>query len=234
MRARALVSLLLVCIVAGCGGDAGEDAPGADARAAQQEGPDRSNPLLQPASFDERAPDQFRARFETSEGDFVIEVHRDWAPHGADRFYNLVKAGYYDDVRFHRVLGDFVAEFGIHGDPWVNAAWRQATFPDDPVEVSNTRGRVSFTRAGPRTRTTQVFVNLKDNPGLDDQGFSPFGEVVDGMDVVESLYSGYGDGPPRGETGVYKAMALARGNEYLDEEFPELDRIESARIGGGE
>ena len=154
-----------------------------------------------------------------------IQVVREWAPLGADRFYNLVKAGYYDGVTFHRVIEGFMAEFGINGDPWVNAAWRQATMRDEPVRKPNERGRVSFSKSEPNTRTVQVFINTDDNRSLDGQGFSPFGEVVEGMDVVELLYSGYGESPTRGGTGVYPAMAIARGDEYLNEEFPLLDRI---------
>ena len=151
---------------------------------------------------------------------------RDQAPIGADRFYNLVKAGYYEDVTFHRVMPGFMAEFGIHPDPWVNAVWRQATLQDEPVRKPNTRGRVSFSKSGPDTRTVQVFINTDENRSLDGQGFAPFGEVTEGMEVVESLYSDYGDSPTRGGEGVYQAMAIARGDEYLREEFPLLDRIQ--------
>jgi peptidyl-prolyl cis-trans isomerase A (cyclophilin A) len=186
------------------------------------------NPLLRASQFNEAAPQLFQARLETTAGAFVIEVHRDWAPLGADRFYNLVKRGWYDGVRFHRVLEDFTAGWGIHDDPYVNFVWQKELLLDDPVTQSNTLGRVSFARSGPNSRTTQVFINLKDNTSLDDR-FAPFGEVVEGMDVVEGLYADYGDGPPRGE-GVYQAMALARGAEYFDVEFPELDRIDQATI----
>ena len=221
MRRPVLAALLAATTLASCG-----DAPGReeDPRVA-------ANPLLRPAAFQETAPDRYRVRLETTEGDVVVSVRRAWAPRAADRFYNLVRAGWYDGVRFHRVLEGFVAEWGIHGDPWVNAAWRQAEMPDDSVRASNTRGRLSFSHHGPGTRTTQVFVNLDDNPELDERGFAPFGEVVEGMDVVEALHAGYGDGPPRGERGVYQAMAIARGDAYLDE-FPELDRIERAALEG--
>ena len=127
-----------------------------------------------------------------------IEVHRDWAPNGADRFYNLVKNGFYNDVRFFRVLEGFMAQFGINGDPNLSAVWRNANIKDDPVKQSNTRGMITFATAGPNTRTTQVFINFGDNAGLDGQGFSPFGKVVSGMDVVDSLYGGYGEGAPNG------------------------------------
>jgi len=214
--------LLFVLFLFGCGGEAPQETSGPP-----------PNPLLQPRSFRETAPDRYRVRLETTKGDIVIAVTREWAPLAADRFYNLVRAGYYDGIAFHRVLEGFVAEFGIHGDPWVNAAWRQALMADEPVRQSNTRGRVTFSKNTPNSRTVQVFINLKDNRSLDGQGFSPFGEVVEGMDVVEALYAEYGDGPPRGE-GVYQAMAIARGDEYLNEEFPLLDRIRTAAVVEGQ
>jgi peptidyl-prolyl cis-trans isomerase A (cyclophilin A) len=206
-------------VVGGCGGDASEEASGSP-----------PNPLLQPRRFNEEAPEAYRVRLETSQGVVVIQVNRSWAPLGADRFYNLVKAGFYDGMRVHRVLEGFIAEFGIHGDPWVNAAWRQAILVDDPVRESNTRGRVSFSKSGPNSRTVQVFINTDDNQTLDAEGFAPFGEVMEGMEVVVALYAEYGDGPPRGE-GVYQAMAIAKGDEYFDVEFPLLDRIERAVLG---
>jgi peptidyl-prolyl cis-trans isomerase A (cyclophilin A) len=210
-------SVLAVAFLSGCSGDSGEPAD-----------PRLQNPLLLAGRFNETAPEFFQARVETTSGVFLIEVHRDWAPLGADRFYNLVKRGWYDGVRFHRVLPEFTAGWGIHDDPYVNFVWQKELLVDDPVTQSNTRGRVSFARSGANSRTTQVFVNLKDNSSLDDR-FAPFGEVVEGMEVVEGLYSEYGDGPPRGE-GVYQAMALARGAEYFDAEFPYLDRIERVTI----
>jgi len=213
--AAILIGMVLAC---GCGGS-GDDVP---------DDPRLQNPLLYATRFNERAPESYWARLETTTGVFVIEVHRQWAPIGADRFYNLVKRGWYDGVRFHRVLKDFTASWGIHDDPYVNFVWQKELLADDPTGQSNVRGRVSFARSGPNSRTTQVFVNYKDNSSLDDQ-FTPFGEVVEGMDVVDRLYAEYGDGPPRGE-GVYQAMALARGGDYFDEEFPELDRIERASI----
>lgn len=213
-----VVALLgLVCGAAACGGESADDVA---------EVPD--HPLRQPHLHQGTAPDTFRVRLETTRGDVVIGVRREWSPRGADRFYNLVRAGFYDGVPVHRVVEGFIADFGIHPDPWVNAAWRQATLQDDPVRSSNLRGRVTFSKGGPDSRTTQVFVNTDDNPELDEQGFAPFGEVVEGMEVVDGFFSGYGDGPPRGD-GVYQAMAIARGEEYFAE-FPELDRIESARV----
>jgi cyclophilin family peptidyl-prolyl cis-trans isomerase len=190
-------------------------------------------PLFELANFNERAPESYRARFETTRGAFVIEVHRSWAPLGANRFYNLVLNGWYDGVRIHRVLKDFTAGFGIHDDPYVNAVWRQQTLDDDPRMESNTRGRVTFAKSQADTRTVQVFVNLKDNRGsLDGSNFVPFGEVIEGMEVVDALYSEYGDGPPRGE-GVYQAMAIAKGAEYFAD-FPELDVITRATLVEGD
>ncbi len=231
--AGALLLSLSVLTVAACGGEgagSGSATTADSAGAAPSSGRPSvaDNPLLQPADFQERAPDEYRVRLETTKGAIVIAVHRAWAPRGADRFYNLVASGWYDGVRFHRVLKGFVASWGIHGDPWVNAAWERAPIKDDHVREHNTRGRVAFAQSGPDTRTTQVFIDLKDNASLDAQGFAPFGEVVEGMDAADALYSGYGDGPPRGE-GVYQAMALAKGDAYLDQ-FPKLDRIENARL----
>lgn len=189
----------------------------------------RSNPLLRPERFDERAPATFQARFETSVGDFVVEVHRAWAPLGADRFYNLVRSGFFDDTRVYRVVDGFVAQFGLNGDPYVNQAWKTEYLVDDPVVRENTRGRVTFAKGGRHTRTTEVFVNLDDNPQLDENHFAPIGEVVEGMSVVDQFHAEYGDGPPRGE-GPYQAMVEARGNAYLDEEFPDLTRIVRATV----
>ena len=185
--------------------------------------------LSDPASLNEQAPAVYKAKFITSKGAFVIEVHRDWAPNGADRVYNLVKNGYFNDVRFFRVLDGFMAQFGINGEPSVSAVWRDANIPDDPVKQSNTRGTVTFATAGPGTRTTQVFVNFGENAGLDRQGFSPFGKVVSGMDVVDSLFSGYGEGAPSGH-GPNQGIVQSLGNAYLEKAFPKLDYIEKATI----
>ena len=181
------------------------------------------------AAFRAQAPDSFRARFETAKGVFVIAVHRAWAPRGADRFYNLVRSGYYDGVRFFRVLPGFMAQFGIHGDPAVSVAWREQRIADDPVGRTNGRGMVSFATAGPGTRTTQVFINFANNDRLDAMGFAPFGEVVAGMDVVDALYAGYGEGAPRGR-GPDQGRMQAEGNAYLERAFPQLDVVKIARI----
>ncbi len=200
-----------------CGQDGG--APPADARTA----------LLEPGRFAAVAPDRFRARFETTEGVFVVDVDRSWAPHGADRFYNLVRSGFYDDVRFFRVVEGFVVSWGLHGHPRITEAWERRSILDDEARVPNVRGRVAFAHHGVNTRTTTVFVNFRDNPGMDQEGFAPFGEVVEGMDVLEAMYSGYGDAPPRGD-GPLQTHIRTYGNAYLDRDFPELDSVLRATI----
>ena len=153
--------------------------------------------LSNPASLNEKAPATYKVKFDTSKGSFVVEVHRDWAPNGADRFYNLVKNGFYNDARFFRVISGFMVQFGINGNPQISKVWRDANIKDDPVKASNKRGMITFATAGPDTRTTQVFINFGDNAGLDDQGFAPFGRVISGMDVVDALYAEYGEGAPQ-------------------------------------
>ena len=179
---------------------------------------DPQSPALQ-----QKAPDTFNARFETSAGAFTVQVTRAWAPLGADRFYNLVKNGFFDGTRFFRVVPGFVVQFGLSGNPLVSAQWHTASIPDDPVAQHNTRGTLTFATAGPNTRTTQLFINFGDNTNLDGQGFSPFGKVVDGMNVVDRIYSGYGEQPDQG-------MIEARGNAYLASQFPRLDSIARATI----
>ncbi len=186
--------------------------------------------LLDPAKAKDTAPAVYKARFTTSKGDFVVEVHRDWAPNGADRFYDLVKLGYFDDTRFFRAVDGFMVQFGINGDPAVNAKWQSANITDDPVKQSNTRGFMSFAQTGmPNTRSTQVFINYADNARLDGMRFAPFGQVVQGMDVVDSLYKGYGEGAPSG-AGPDQGRVQAQGNAYLDKSFPKLDAIKHAEI----
>lgn len=218
-----ILGLAVVLLAAGCGGG-GDDAGPAD------EAAERS-PLLNPDSpeMNRTAPDTFQARFRTNEGEFTIEVYREWAPRGADRFYNLVRNGFYDGARFFRVMDGFMVQFGLSGDPDVNRAWMNASIQDDPVMESNTPGTVSFAMRGEDTRTTQVFINYGDNSNLDDMGFAPFGRVVEGMDVAESLHSGYGDVAPRG-SGPSVRELYTEGNAYLEREFPELDYIEEATI----
>ncbi len=177
----------------------------------------------------EQAPATYRAVFETSKGPFTIEVTRDWAPLGADRFRSLVTSGAFDGARFFRVLPGFVVQFGIPGDPAVAHEWREARIADDPVRQTNARGAVTFATAGPNTRTSQVFINLANNASLDGMGFAPFGTVVEGMDVVEALYSGYGEGAPHGR-GPDQGRIQSQGNAYLEKEFPKLDYIVKAAI----
>jgi peptidyl-prolyl cis-trans isomerase A (cyclophilin A) len=192
-------------------------------------GPAWSHGLANPAALVEQAPPVYRVNLDTSKGPFVIEVHRDWAPRGADRFYNLVKNGFFDNSRFFRVVSGFMVQFGINGDPAVSAVWREARINDDPVKQSNKRGYITFATAGPNTRTTQVFINFADNGALDRQGFAPFGQVVSGMNVVDALYSGYGEGAPSGR-GPAQDRIQREGNAYLTREFGQLDYIKKATI----
>jgi peptidyl-prolyl cis-trans isomerase A (cyclophilin A) len=190
--------------------------------------------LLDPrsAAMNQTAPDKYRVLFSTSRGDFTVEVTRAWAPRGADRFYNLVQNGFYDDVRFFRVLRTprpFMAQFGISGDPAVAAAWTNANIPDDPVLQQNTRGRITFATAGPNTRTTQVFINYGDNSRLDGQGFAPFGEVMSGMEVVDQLHANYGEGAPDGN-GPDQERIEKEGTPYLNKGWPKLDYVKTAKI----
>ncbi len=183
---------------------------------------------LSPSRATERAPAVFKARFTTTKGDFVVEAHRDWAPNGADRLYNLVKLGYFTNVGIFRVIDGFMMQFGISGDPEVNAEWRTATIPDDPPVVSNQRGMVTFAKGGPNSRTTQLFVNFADNSRLDGMGFPPVGQVTLGMDVVDSIYK-VGEGAPGGP-GPSQGRLQMEGNAYLQREYPKLDYIKSAKI----
>lgn len=185
--------------------------------------------LANPAALKEQAPAVFKAKFDTSKGAFVIEVRRDWSPNGADRFYNLVKNGFYDNVRFFRVISGFMVQFGIHGDPKISAKWRDARIKDDPVKQSNRRGYVTYAMAGPNTRTSQVFINFDDNTSLDSQGFPPFGWVVSGMNVVDSLNAEYGEGAPRGR-GPDQSRIQMEGNAYLAQSFGKLDFVKKATI----
>ena len=185
--------------------------------------------LNNPGLADRQAPETFRGRFETTKGEFVIEVVREWSPQGADRFYNLLRAQYYDRTAFFRVIKGFMAQFGIHSNPQVGQKWGTATIPDDPFVKSNRRGYVTFATAGPNTRTTQLFINYGNNSRLDKQGFTPFGRVVEGMSVVDSLYSGYGDGPPGGR-GPNQQMMRYQGNAYLKKQFPKLDYVKKAHL----
>jgi len=220
---RATIAFMATCaLLTSCGGDGGAGGGGTAS----------DSPLLNPTSAEmtATAPESYRVRFQTTAGDFVVQVQRSLSPHGADRFYNLVRSGFYDGVRFFRVIDGFMAQFGMHGDPEVTAAWRAAPIEDDAVMASNTRGMITFAMTNqPNSRTTQVFINYRDNSNLDAMGFAPFGEVVEGMEVVDQLYSGYGEGAPGG-SGPSQAEIQARGNAYLESSFPELDYIERATI----
>jgi peptidyl-prolyl cis-trans isomerase A (cyclophilin A) len=180
---------------------------------------------MDPQSTEMRAeaPATYRARFETSAGTLVIEVTRTWAPAGADRFYNLVRHGFFDGTRFFRVVTGFIVQFGLSGDPAISARWRVASIPDDPVLQHNTRGTLTFAMAGPNSRTTQMFINFADNTRLDAMGFAPLGRVVEGMNAVDRIYGAYGEGPDQG-------MIQMRGNAYLAAQFPKLDTITRATI----
>ncbi len=185
---------------------------------------------LDPSLATKKAPETFSAHFVTTKGEFEIEVHRAWAPNGADRFYNLVSMGFYDDTRFFRAISGFMVQFGIPADPAVASKWVEAHFQDDPPKQSNRRGFVTFAQTGmPNSRTTQIFINYGDNSQLDAANFSPFGRVVTGMNVVDSLYSGYGEGAPNGN-GPSQGRVQSEGNAYLDQDFPKLDRVLSVTL----
>ncbi len=182
------------------------------------------------AQTDTHSPALYHVLFETSEGPFTIEIHRDWAPIGADRLFLLVRTGAFDDSRFSRVVPGFIAQFGIPGDPRVTALWRDQRLPDDPVRQPNVRGTIAFAMTGPDTRTHQLFISLVDNTRLDAQGFAPLGRVVEGMDVVDRLYGGYGEASGGGMRAGKQEQVLAKGNAWLDANFPRLTRLVRARI----
>jgi peptidyl-prolyl cis-trans isomerase A (cyclophilin A) len=210
---RTILIALACAALAGCGGGG---------KSASSGPPDA---LLHPAKLTAKAPQLFTATFKTTKGTFQIEAHRTWAAKGADRFYNLVKSGFYDGVIFFRVVPRFVVQFGISPYPSVSTAWQNATIQDDLPTVHNTRGAVTFAAAGPNTRTTQVFVNLGNNATLDQSGFAPFGAVVSGIDVVDKLYSGYADKPTQ-----QQGEMATQGNAWLNKNYPKLDSIKTARV----
>lgn len=218
MKHIRLVQLALVFAAAACEKAA---PPPADTAAATPPAP---APAVTPAA--DQAPAVFKVRMETSKGPIVIEAHRDWSPNGVDRFYQLVQAGFYDDVRFFRVMPGFVVQFGMHGDPATNTQWVARTLKDDPVKESNKRGTVTFAQTPmPDTRTTQLFINLADNAMLDQQRFAPIGSVVEGMSVVDALYSGYGGAPSDQQPQI-----AAEGNAFLKRTYPKLDFIRTAKV----
>jgi peptidyl-prolyl cis-trans isomerase A (cyclophilin A) len=213
-------SLLIVLgLVAACS----EKSPPPKAVDSTAAKPATAAPPPAPAVTDEHAPTTFRVRFETSKGPFVVELTRGWAPLGVDRFHHLVKEGYFQDVRFFRVIPGFIAQFGVHGDPAINAKWKDQLIADDPVTESNKRGTLVFATAGPNTRSNQLFINLVDNVQLNAGGFTPIGRVVEGMAVVDKIYGGYGDTPDQTRLGV-------EGNKYVLGTFPKLDYIKSVTI----
>lgn len=182
---------------------------------------------------DHHSPDIFRVRFETSAGNFVVETHRDWSPHGADRFYQLVRNGYYNDSRFFRVVPGRWVQFGISGNPRIAERWRRRVIPDDPLLQHNTPGFVAFANTGPNTRSTEVYIDTGDNTRNDkENGFAPFGKVVDGMDTVERLYGGYGEHSGGGMRAGHQDAMFAGGNAYLDREYPKLDKLMRATVVG--
>jgi peptidyl-prolyl cis-trans isomerase A (cyclophilin A) len=225
MRTGTIVStLVFLACSAACNRNG---SPSPSGRAPEPAAPGSS--LQDPSKLNAQAPDVYRVRFATTKGDFVVEVHRAWAANGADRFFNLVKAGFYDKVKFFRAIRGFMVQFGINGDPAVSRAWASARIADDPRVQSNTRGYITFATAGPNTRTTQVFINLVDNVRLDGLGFSPFGQVVSGIEVVDALNTEYGEGAPGG-AGPSQGRIEAEGNAYLERDFPRLDAVNSATI----
>lgn len=182
--------------------------------------------LMNPDSLRAKAPDNFKVQFATTKGDVTIEVHRDWAPLGADRFYNLVKNGFFTNAAFFRVVTQprpFVVQFGLNANPAINGVWQHANIKDDPVKESNKRGNIVFATAGPNTRTTQLFINLSDNAFLDSMGFAPFGTVTEGMNLVDMIYSGYGERPDQGRL-------TTEGKAYIDKNFPQMDSIKTAKV----
>ena len=229
MNRRFLLPSLAAAFVAGLSSSAfAQSAAATPAPDAKPAAPAAS--LADPSKFTEKAPDSFKVKFDTSVGSFTIEVTRALSPNGADRFFNLAKNGFFTDVAFFRVIEGFMCQFGIHGDPKIATAWRVANIQDDPVKASNTRGMVTFAKTGlPNSRSTQFFINFGDNTQLDTMGFSPFGKITDGMDVVDKIYKGYGEGAPRGD-GPDQMRAQTEGNAYFKKEFPKLDYIKSATL----
>ena len=217
MTLHRISTFSLLAFVAAC---IGSDAPPADTTTAAAPPAPAAAPAL------DAAPAQFQVRLETSKGPIVLAVHRDWSPNGVDRFYHLVETGYFDDVRFFRVVPGFVVQFGMHGDPARNAQWSENGLIDEPVKQTNKRGTVTYAKSSmPNSRSSQLFINLGDNSMLDQQGFAPFAEVIEGMDVVDKLYSGYGDEP----TGRQPEIA-AEGNAFLNRTYPQLDFIRTAKV----
>ena len=232
IRFAAVVLLMgSLLLIMGCGKKAEKETE--EMAAEQSQTQEISDKLLHPdpAELNKPSPATYQVKFETSKGNFIVAVNRDWAPYGADRFYFLVKNGFYDDIRFFRVVAGFMAQFGYHGDPNVSAIWSDMTFPDDPVKASNLRGYVTFAKSNaPNSRSTNIFINYRDNSYLDNMGFAPIGKVVEGMEVVDQLYSDYGDSRSSGGNGPEQSTIKTEGNNYLNRDFPKLDYIKKATI----
>ncbi len=222
---RAFLSVLTLCaiLLAPISSSAQANSPRSKPVASKPSAAGPRPSLLNPAALTAKAPADCKVRFTTSAGIFVVEVHRDWAPQGADRFYNLVRRGFFTNASFFRVVPGFVVQFGLNADPAINKAWHEATIKDDPVKQSNKRGTLVFATAGPNTRTTQLFINFADNGRLDGMGFAPFGEVVEGMDVVDKIYAGYGEQPRQD-------LITDQGDAYISKNFPKIDKIKFARV----
>lgn len=203
-----------------------------DVQSASPQGIDARTALMNAKHklWSERSPDVFKVKLDTGRGTVVIEVHRDWAPRGADRFYNLARTGFFDDSRFFRVRPGFIAQFGIPGDPTIASVWKEEAIADDPVRQSNTRGSIAYAMTGPNTRTTQLYINLSGNARLDAEGFAPIGKVVEGMEIVDRLYSGYGEDAGGGMRAGKQGKIFGGGNKYLDHDFPSLDKLIRASI----
>jgi peptidyl-prolyl cis-trans isomerase A (cyclophilin A) len=224
-----LMKVLITLLLSGAAAMAQTPAPKAAPKTATTA--PRPNPLLNPAAFRATAPPLYRVKFTTTHGDFVVEVHREWAPVGADHFYNMVRSRYLNNSSFYRIAPGFIVQFGMAADPAVNAAWDKAPIKDDPVKQSNARGTVVFAATGsPNSRTTQLFINLRNNSPLDGQGFAAFGTVTEGMDVVDGLYSGYGEMKEQGGNGPSQQMVERYGKSYLDKNFPKLDSVKTAEV----
>lgn len=203
----------MALLLAGCGGEA----------------PAKKKAAVVTAKTDGEMPDVWRALFDTSKGSYVVEVHKDWAPKGAERFWKLVQMGFFNDTRIYRVRPAFIVQFGLSGDPRTNSLLNASAVGDDPEQQKNEKWTIAFAQSGPRSRRTQVFVNLKNNVALDKDGFAPIGKVTQGMDVFEKLYSGYGEWEPPGR-GPNAMRILTQGNDYLDTQFPKLDKILRAKV----
>lgn len=233
-RSLALAVWLLLTGFLGCTPSPEGDSETKGDVASRQETAEVDPRLLVPELTPEQAPEQFRVRFVTTKGTFLATFHRSWAPLGVDRFHHLVQIGFYRDIAFFRAIENFVVQFGVHGDPEINKIWAVANIADDPVKVPNRERTIAFATAGPNTRTTQLFINLRDNSeALDSLGFAPIGEVTEGWEVVQSIYTGYGEMHPRGK-GPRSQLLNLQGNRYLRQHFPKLDYLEKAELVAAE